>query len=88
MVFTVGKKKSIEGILNVFKYFTKFLGLDISLEKSTLFMAGVADTIKKNILEQFPFDTCVLPMRYLGLPLLTRRMRVKDYSPLLEKILR
>ena len=33
-----------------------------------------------------PFATGNLPVRYLGLPLLTKRMTVNDYMPLVEKI--
>lgn len=51
-------------------------------------MAGVAEDTRKAILEQFPFTTGTLPVRYLGLPLLTKRMTVNDYMPLLEKIRR
>lgn len=34
----------------------------------------------------FPFDRGQLPVRYLGLPLLTKRMTVSDFLPLVEKI--
>lgn len=38
------------------------------------------------ILEQFPFESGSLPVRYLGLPLLTKRMNAQDYNPLLSRI--
>ena len=34
----------------------------------------------------FPFAVGSLPVRYLGLPLMTQGMRKQDYLPLLEKI--
>ncbi|KAL1224690.1 putative ribonuclease H protein [Cardamine amara subsp. amara] len=86
LVFSGGKKQSIAGILQVFKDFAATSCLKISLEKSTLFMAGVSDGIKDDILECFPFDSDSLPVRYLGLPLLTKKMTVQDYTPLIEKI--
>ncbi|CAL9233408.1 unnamed protein product, partial [Arabidopsis halleri] len=61
-------------------------GLRISLEKSTLYMAGIQNDVKADILQQFPFEYGTLPVRYLGLPLLTRRMTSSDYLPLMEKI--
>ncbi|XP_013713276.1 uncharacterized protein LOC106416947 [Brassica napus] len=64
MVFTDGTKRSIEGVLKVFEEFAAIYGLNISLEKSTLYIA----------------------VRYLGLPLLTKRMMITDYMPLVEKI--
>lgn len=86
LVFSDGKKQSIEGILKIFKDFAEVSGLRISLEKSTLFMAGVSVRFQEHIMEQYPFDKGSLPVRYLGLPLLTKRMTVTDYTPLLEKI--
>ena len=60
--------------------------LKISLEKSTLFIAGITETQESYILTSFPFAPGKLPVRYLGLPLLTRRMTVSDYLPLVEKV--
>ncbi|XP_056843011.1 uncharacterized protein LOC130495615 [Raphanus sativus] len=86
MVFTDGQKRSVEGILQVFNDFEKLSGLKISLEKSTLYMAGISVENQSAILENFPFEAGQLPVRYLGLPLLTRKMTVSDYLPLMEKI--
>ncbi|KAG7536626.1 Reverse transcriptase zinc-binding domain [Arabidopsis suecica] len=61
-------------------------GPRISLEKSTLFMAGFSSTHKEDILQRFPFEMGTLPVRYLGLPLLTKSMTRSDYLPLIEKI--
>ena len=85
MMFVRGDKKSIEGTLEVFNDFATHSGLKISLEKSTIYMAGVPDIQKEEILQQFPFEYGALPVRYLGLPLLTRRMTALDYLPLIEK---
>ena len=86
LVFTDGRKRSIEGVLEVFKKFAEISGLNISLEKSTLFLAGVKAEDSEAILEQFPFEAGSLPVRYLGLPLLTKKMNVHDYSPLIARI--
>ena len=86
MVFTDGSKRSIDEILKIFDTFDKMTGLKISLEKSTLFLAGVSAQKQEEILSHFPFATGKLPVRYLGLPLLTKNMTVLDYLPLIEKI--
>lgn len=39
-----------------------------------------------DILEHFPFDSDLLPDRYLGLPLMTKRMTMNNYTPMLEWI--
>lgn len=86
MVFVEGSKRSIEGALTVFDEFAKWSGLNISIEKSMVYMAGVAQGERCIILMNFPFAVGALPVRYLGLPLMTKVMRKNDYLPLVEKI--
>jgi len=86
MVFVEGTRESIEGALSVFDGFEKWSGLCISLEKSTIYMAGIKEEEKSSILVNFPFAVGTLPVRYLGLPLLTQAMRRSDYLPLVERI--
>ena len=86
LVFADGSQRSVESILQVFEAFDKMSGLKISLEKSTLFLAGVGEQKREEILGHFPFASGKLPVRYLGLPLLTKCMTVGDFLPLIEKI--
>ena len=86
MVFVEGTKESIEGVLSVFDGFAKWSGLSISIEKSTVYMAGIQEEEKRRILVNFPFAEGSLPVRYLGLPLMTQSMRRQDYLPLIERI--
>ncbi|XP_013608171.1 PREDICTED: uncharacterized protein LOC106314918 [Brassica oleracea var. oleracea] len=86
MVFVEGTKESIEGVITVFDNFSTWSGLMISLEKSTIFMAGIPDHTQTLILTNFPFAKGKFPVRYLGLPLMTKTMTKQDYLPLTEKI--
>ncbi|XP_024004984.1 uncharacterized protein LOC112082115 [Eutrema salsugineum] len=86
LVFVKGDKQSIVGTLEVFNSFATQSGLHISIEKSTVYMAGIEDDLRAEILREFPFEIGNLPVRYLGLPLLTRKMSKIDYTPLVEKI--
>lgn len=61
-------------------------GLCISLEKSALFLAGVKEDISAEFLDQFPFEAGSLLVRNLRLPLLSKKMSVTDYTPLLSRI--
>lgn len=81
MVFADGTRRSIEDILRVFDDFVKMTGLKISLEKSTLFLAGVSIQKQEEIISHFPFETGKLPVRYMGLPLLTKNMIVLETMP-------
>lgn len=86
MVFVEGSKEFIEGALSVFDDFAVWSGFNISIEKSTVYMAGVSVVERSRILTNFPFAIGELPVRYLGLPLMTKGMKKQDYLPLVEKI--
>lgn len=86
MVFVEGSHESIQGTLSVFDSFAEWSGLNISIDKSTIYLAGVAEIEEKRILSNFPFAKGELPVRYLGLPLMTKAMRKQDFFPLVERI--
>lgn len=86
MVFVEGSKQSIEGAISVFDEFATWYGVSISIEKSTVYMAGVPEQIRHSIIENFPFAEGELPVRYFGLPLMTKGMQYHDYLPLIERI--
>ncbi|XP_048605009.1 uncharacterized protein LOC106417088 [Brassica napus] len=86
MMFVERSKESVEGALAVFDEFVVWSGLKISIEKSTIYMVGVAVEEKARIKRNFPLAEGTLPVRYLGLPLMTQVMRRPDYQPLVEKI--
>ena len=56
IVFVEGSKESVVGALSVFDGFAVWSGLKISLEKSTIYMAGVSVDEKRRILTNFPFE--------------------------------
>ena len=86
LVFTDGKIRSIDSIVAVFDNFAKTSGLHISMEKSTIYYAGVQDSTRQVVHSQYQFESGELPVRYLGLPLRTKRMGTQDYQPLLKQI--
>lgn len=86
MVFVDGTKRSIDETIKIFGEFAVCSGLRISLEKSTIFLAGVLEENRDAITAQFPFAEGSLHVRYLGLPLLTKRISAVDYEPLIDRI--
>ncbi|XP_024013050.1 uncharacterized protein LOC112087252 [Eutrema salsugineum] len=84
MVFSDGSLGSMESIISVFNDFATISGLHVSLEKSTVYLAGVAGDLRATTLENVPFVAGTLPVRYLGLPLLTKKMTRMDYAPLID----
>lgn len=86
LVFTDGRIGSIDSIIEVFNYFGIISGLKISMEKTTIFYAGMQDNVHQQLEQRFSFTSRTLHLWYLGLPLLTERMGKTDYGILIEKI--
>ncbi|KAL2230712.1 UNVERIFIED_CONTAM: hypothetical protein Sindi_1665600 [Sesamum indicum] len=66
--------------------FAKWSGLRLNVQKSHLIISRSAQGLREEMLEVLGFQEGVLPMRYLGLPLLSSRLTVADCNPLLLKI--
>ena len=67
--------------------FEVFSGMQVNNQKSTVFFAGIDDSVKANILDMTGFSLGNLPMKYLGLPLISARLFHSDCQPLLDKIM-
>lgn len=85
MILSDGKTRSIDSIVAIFDSFSRS-GLKISMAKSTIYLAGKLDTTISSLANSYPFDIGKLPVRYLGLPLVTKRLTSTDYQPLLEQV--
>ena len=86
MIFTKGNMHSIIGIHNILKLFYSYSGLQLNAAKSELFSSGVKRELVDEIQRVTGFKHGVLPIRYLGVPLITRKLSLKDCAPLLDKL--
>ncbi|XP_010489852.1 PREDICTED: uncharacterized protein LOC104767537 [Camelina sativa] len=85
MIFFDGGSSSLHGVVEALDDFTSWSGLKVNRDKSHLFLAGVVQYEKDTMLRyDFPIGT--LPIRYLGLPLMHRKLKISEYAPLLDKI--
>ncbi|KAL2251929.1 UNVERIFIED_CONTAM: hypothetical protein Sindi_2315200 [Sesamum indicum] len=66
--------------------FADWSGLRLNLQKSHLIISRSAQGLREEMLAELGFQEGVLPMRYLGLPLLSSRLTTADCRPLLSKI--
>lgn len=57
-----------------------------SIQKSTACFANVKDDVKNAILANMPFEEGKLPVRYLGVPLISTRLHIKECQTLIEKV--
>lgn len=86
MVFTDGSPTSLRETLRVFNNFARNSGLHINANKSAMYVGGRNKEELLAAAASHGIPTETLPIRYLGLPLITKSMTVHDYAPLLDKI--
>ncbi|XP_049393519.1 uncharacterized protein LOC125857904 [Solanum stenotomum] len=77
---------SVKLLNEAFMRFSKALGLQANLEKSSLYIAGVADHTKEELLKEIGYVVGVLPFKYLGVPLASKKLSVNQFLPMIEKI--
>lgn len=85
MIFFDGGSSSLHGICETLEDFASWSGLKVNNDKSHFFCAGL-EQAERNSLAAYGFPQGCLPIRYLGLPLMCRKLRIAEYEPLLEKI--
>lgn len=83
MIFFDGGSSSLHGVTEALDDFASWSGLRINPQKSQLFCAGV-DEIEAFTMYQYGYATGTFPVRYLGLPLMSRKLKINEYEPLLD----
>ena len=84
--FIQGSEIAACTLSNMMNIFYDFSGLQLNRAKSIFVGFGLSteETSRCARLLETPIGT--LPVRYLGLPLANRRLRVQDWQPVLEKV--
>ncbi|GKV27354.1 hypothetical protein SLEP1_g36534 [Rubroshorea leprosula] len=86
MIFTDGSLASLNAIDAVLTHFYKVSGLRVNYAKSELFCCGLSTSHTQLLVEKFGFKIGTLPVRYLGVPLITGKLAKMDLRPLVSKI--
>ncbi|KAJ6978456.1 hypothetical protein NC653_026763 [Populus alba x Populus x berolinensis] len=86
MLFCHADPNSIMILKNSLDRFSTLSGLAINLAKSSLYLSGISSSLRNEITEQLGIQEKTLPVRYLGVPLLSSRLTYTDCLPLLERI--
>ncbi|XP_042022898.1 uncharacterized protein LOC121770182 [Salvia splendens] len=87
MLFGRGDYMSMEILANTMEEFSNCSGLEINKGKSNIFEGGkLAMRDLDEIKGIFGFPLGSLPVRYLGVPLHSKKLNIMHYSPLIEKI--
>ena len=78
-----GKRHTLSTMMNIF---SDFLGLKVNRAKSSFIGFGLSLEEVTGCSRLLVSPTSTLPIRYLGLPLVDRRLRTQDWQPVLEKV--
>ncbi|KAJ0833348.1 putative RNA-directed DNA polymerase [Helianthus annuus] len=85
-LFARGDMGSARCIMSSLTKFTRMSGLIPSAQKSTGFFCNVPNNVKREILSIMPFVEGSLPVKYLGVPLISSRLLYKDCNVLVERL--
>ena len=86
LIFTKGDVESVIGVQKVLQLFYSYSGLQINNAKCEMYYSGVSREDLMAIQNQTGFRLGTLLVRYLRVPLVTRRLTDKDCTPLVDKI--
>ncbi|KAH7846413.1 hypothetical protein Vadar_013777 [Vaccinium darrowii] len=86
MIFCKGDLSSVKHIQSSLEEFEVLSGLSPSPGKSHVFFSGVHHATRENILQLLGFKEGSLPVRYLGVPLLTTKLKHVDCKNLIDRI--
>lgn len=84
LIFTDGSINSVQGVLQVLRDFEAFSGLAISVDKSCVFPSGLTEEETESITAVSGIPVGSLPIRYLGLPLNSRKLSMTNCEPMLK----
>ncbi|GJS37025.1 RNA-directed DNA polymerase, eukaryota, reverse transcriptase zinc-binding domain protein [Tanacetum coccineum] len=86
LVMCHGDPNSVRVIKRSLDEFSTCSGLIPNNSKSTMFFGSVCEEDKEAISSVLPFAIGKLPVKYLGVPLIAKRLSVKDCGSLIDKI--
>lgn len=86
LIFTDGTLALVQAILEILHEFEVHSGLSVSLQKTSLFSSGLSVEEVSNIAAATGLTVGSLPVRYLGVPLVTRKLSLAHCGPLLHHI--
>ncbi|GJY32208.1 RNA-directed DNA polymerase, eukaryota, reverse transcriptase zinc-binding domain protein [Tanacetum coccineum] len=86
IMFSHEDKGSVTILRNALNKFSAMSGLYPNLSKCTMFCGSLNKDAKREISSIFPFKEGKLPVRYLCVPLITKKISVKECKPLVDKV--
>ncbi|GJW40184.1 hypothetical protein Tco_0066029 [Tanacetum coccineum] len=85
-LFAYGDVQSASVIKEALDEFKQASGLIPSLPKSTTYFCNVLNHVKLSILQVLLFEEGKLPVKYLGVPLVSSRLMIRDCNKLIDRV--
>ncbi|XP_059294566.1 uncharacterized protein LOC132047555 [Lycium ferocissimum] len=86
LLFARGDTGSVMFLKEKFDLFSAASGLKTNLSKSQVYFGGVSNRVKEEILQVLGYEIGELPVKYMGVPLSTRRLNITQCMPLVAKM--
>ncbi|GKC12197.1 hypothetical protein Tco_1008979 [Tanacetum coccineum] len=86
LILCNGDKESLGVIKKVLNEFSSVSGSIPNLIKSSIFFGSINEGLKRELLKIIPFNLGSLPMIYLGVPLIAKKLSVKDCKCLVDNV--
>lgn len=86
LIFTKGNVAAVKKVKNILDIFYSFSGLKLNTSKSEFYAAWMKQEDVDQIVGSTGFKVSSLPVRYLGVPLVSRKLTLKDCEPLMKKL--
>ncbi|XP_033128797.1 uncharacterized protein LOC117129330 [Brassica rapa] len=86
LIFCDGSLQSVKNVLEVLEAFKQASGLTVSITKTCFFTSGVHQAEIDHIEEECGLSRGMLPVRYLGVPLCTRKLSLANCDPLIQQV--
>ena len=85
-LLSTAKSRSMNVMNSVLLEFTALSSLSPNLHKSEILLLGVSDEEGMELCKILAMKRGYLPIKYLGVPLLSTKLSLKDCFPIIEKI--
>ncbi|KAL0350051.1 UNVERIFIED_CONTAM: Retrovirus-related Pol polyprotein from type-2 retrotransposable element R2DM [Sesamum radiatum] len=77
---------SIQVIKDILSEFAALSGLKVNPQKSQIILSKAVQQDKQQMIDVLGFQEGFLPVRYLGVPLISSRLKIADCKPLIDKL--
>ncbi|GKE30243.1 hypothetical protein Tco_1445627 [Tanacetum coccineum] len=86
LVLCNGDVKVVGVIKKTLDQFSSISWLSPNMGKSTIFFESIPLETQNDIMQVLPLQTGHLPIKYLGVPLISKKLGAKDYKSLVDKV--